>query len=302
MRWAILATLLPLTGCVGLLVLAGTTVEDDSAPAVLALVNTVVVLMPIGLTTGLVRPRLLDVDAALRLAVAGLLVLAVVGLAHTLAVAAMRQLSADASTTARVPALVAVVVALPTSRTALALADRLVYGGRPDPAAAAARLGRALADEPDLAQVPGVVVAAVARTLGLEGVQLRCGDVVLATAGSSGGPETVVPITYQDEALATFVVRPRRGETALTRRDASVLRRLALHAGPAPHGARAMAQLTDARSRLVRLRAEERKALPVRRRPPDARPGRAAAALKRRLEPTPRPRVRPSLGSQRTSV
>lgn len=260
-RWAILATLLPLSVCVGLLLLAGTTVEDGGPSATLALVDLVIVLMPVGFAIGLLRPQLADVDAGLRLVVAALVVLVAAGSAHAVTLAVMHRLAADPTTTARVGALVAVAVALPTARFALRLADRLVYRDRPDPGLAAARLGRALADEPDAGRVADVVVRTVAGTLGMEDVRLRVGDVVWAGPASDAGGGTVVPITYQDEPVATLVVRPRRGETSLTRRDLDVLRRLALHAAPALRGARAMAELTDARSRLVRLRAEERKAL-----------------------------------------
>jgi signal transduction histidine kinase len=66
---------------------------------------------------------------------------------------------------------------------------------------------------------------------------------------------------YQGERIATLVVPSRRGESELTSRDRQVASRLAIHAAPALHGARALADLKNAHSRLLHAREEERKGL-----------------------------------------
>jgi hypothetical protein len=68
-------------------------------------------------------------------------------------------------------------------------------------------------------------------------------------AASLGDISPVVeefPVTYQGEQIATLVVPPRRGESELTGRDRQVASRLAIHAAPALHGARALADLKNA--------------------------------------------------------
>ncbi|WP_055480863.1 ATP-binding protein [Sphaerimonospora mesophila] len=260
-RWVVLSMLVALSGCVGLLVGVGTTIEDDSPALVHAVGNLVVLAIPVGLLIGLLRPRLLDVDVALRVVVSGLVLLAAVGIPYWATTTALEALGTEAPAAGRIGALAGAAAAVAAARFAGAAADWLVYRGRPDPGRAVRDLGRALAEEPDAARVPAVVLRAVVDALSLDGAELRGDGVLRARVRTVGDPEFAIPVTYQDERLATLVVSPRRGETSLTRRDTAVLRRLALHAAPALHGARALAELSEARSRVVRLRAEERKAL-----------------------------------------
>jgi signal transduction histidine kinase len=70
-----------------------------------------------------------------------------------------------------------------------------------------------------------------------------------------------MPVSYRGETIGTIRVGPRRGESALTARDRAVLAQLVTHSAPALHGALAVSELIEARSRTVLAREEERKRL-----------------------------------------
>ena len=107
----------------------------------------------------------------------------------------------------------------------------------------------------------------VVDSLFLDRAALRGGGIFDASIGApidrGAEPEGTerFPIVFHGEELAELVVPPRRGESSLTARDREVVERIAVHAAPALHGARALAELSDAHARLVLAREEERRRL-----------------------------------------
>ena len=85
---------------------------------------------------------------------------------------------------------------------------------------------------------------------------------VAAESGEIGDAETSrFPITYAGEELGELVVAPRAGEAQLTSSDRVVLAQICAQAAPALNSARVVAELEEARSRIVFAREEERKRL-----------------------------------------
>ena len=265
-RWPILAlvvmvmlfSILTIT-----LLAAGIDVENSGTTWLANLLN---LLPAVGFAVGLLAPRLLPVDRALRMVLLiggwALLVSLVVWGASTLAS------GMDASARAWWTAAAAVIASFPAAWLARRTADAVVYGRSRDPLATLARLGDRLQASVDPRSVPADIVSTIADTLGLEYVKLA-GDpnvsAVHGTAPSSTGPHAQqlveLPIVYRGETLATLTAAPRRGESAMSSADRATLAHVTAQAGAALHGARVVGELIQARSRVVRAREEERKRL-----------------------------------------
>ena len=265
-RWAILGVVLSFAAFAVLAV--GSPAPIGEGGAVLeGLATLAVVPILAGPAIGLLRPRLWNVDAAFRIVLTALVSVPVLALAYWATTAAAARLGASAATAGWWGALAVGVIAYPAVRLSLRLATYVVYRGRADAATATARLAERLADRPEPAEVADSVVRIVADALFLDWVELRGGGIFDASVGTpieedagSAGIERF-PIVFHGEELAELVVPPRPGESSLTDSDREVVERIAVHAAPALHGARALAELSDAHARLVLAREEERRRL-----------------------------------------
>ncbi|MET0813265.1 MAG: ATP-binding protein, partial [Microbacterium sp.] len=148
----------------------------------------------------------------------------------------------------------------PIARLASRLATLIVYRGRGDATTAVSRLAERLDDLPDPRAVAQVVVQSVADAVRADAVALR-GGVFAASVGASEAGGEEFPVAFHGDVLAILVVQPRPGEGALTAYDRALVERLALHAAPALHGSRALAELTATHARLLLAREEERRRL-----------------------------------------
>ncbi|WP_448002260.1 ATP-binding protein [Agromyces bauzanensis] len=265
-RWAILGAVLGFAAFLALAIGSPAPI-GEGGPVLEGLANLAIVPILVGPAIGLLRPRLWNVDAAFRIVLAALVSGPVLALAYWAVTAAATQFGATAATAGWWGVLVVGALGYPVVRFALRLATFLVYRGRADAATATARLGERLADRPEPAEVADSVVRTVVDALFLDGAELRGGGIFDASVGTPiehevdpAGIERF-PIVFHGEELAELVVPPRRGESALTDRDRAVVERIAVHAAPALHGARALAELSDAHARLVLAREEERRRL-----------------------------------------
>ena len=265
-RWAILGVVLSVAAFLALAIGSPAPI-GEGGPLLEGLANLAIVPILVGPAIGLLRPRLWNVDAAFRVVLAALVSGSVLAGAYWAATAVATRLGAPDATAGWWGALVVGVLAYPTIRLALRLATFVVYRGRADAATATARLGERLADRPEPAQVAETVVRTVVDALFLDAAELRGGGIFDASIGApiehhaeSAGIERF-PIVFHGEELAELVVPPRRGESSLTASDREVVERIAVHAAPALHGARALAELSDAHARLVLAREEERRRL-----------------------------------------
>jgi signal transduction histidine kinase len=259
-RWAILATVLAFAGFVIILLVEGGTVAEHG-PLSVATANLLGLIIPVGLAVGLLRPRTLDVDAALRwcvivLGTGALLAPMFWGAGHLIAEAG----GTDSPAAWWAAGLVAALT-VPAVRAATRVADRFLFGARPEPDAAVRELAARLAGHADPDAVTATIAGLVGDALALDQVELSGLGLPTVTIGSRPEAPRSVPIVYQGEVIGTITVGPRRGESDLTRRDLTVLRQLAAFAAPALHGARAVSQLMEARARSVLAREEERKSL-----------------------------------------
>lgn len=249
-RWAILGLLVSVL-CFALLAAGGGPIGEGS-PTAVALADLAVLPAPVGAAIGLLRPRVVNADAPLRIVLAFALAAPVLAVAHgaTLAVAGGWWGAA-----------VVAAAAVPVIRFAAWASAWVVYRGRRDGGAAVTDLGRRLDAQPQARLVPETVLRTVVDSLHLDGAALRGTGILDAAVGDVGDDVEEFPVVYQGEQLAVLAVAPRRGETELTGHDRRVLHLLALHAAPALHGARALDELTTTHARMLHAREEERRRL-----------------------------------------
>ncbi|MFE5670728.1 sensor histidine kinase [Agromyces sp. NPDC056523] len=255
-RWALLGILTSAELFVLVLILEGGTI-GVRGPGFEAAANLAVVPALLGFVIGLVRPRLWNVDPPLQALLAFTMATPVLAAAYWAASSVGAPGTAAAGW---IGAAAVAVLAVPVIRAATGVAARVVYRGRVDPAAAVDALGRAVAVEPDAVRVPEAILRSVVHSLFLDGAALR-GAEVSAQVGVIEGRFEEFPVVHLGEVLARLRIPPRPGESELTARDRMVAEALALHAGPALHGVRALARLTESHALLVAAREEERRRL-----------------------------------------
>jgi len=150
--------------------------------------------------------------------------------------------------------------------------NRWMYGDRDDPAAVLARLGDRLQAAGPADAVLAGLVATVGQAMKLPYVAIELdrpgGHEVAADWGRPGGPLVSLPLVHDGQMAGRLLVASGAQSGALRPRDRRLLEVLAQQAGAAVHAAwlaadleRSRGELEDARNRLVRARAEERRRL-----------------------------------------
>lgn len=259
-RWFVLGAIIEVEAFVLLMAVSSGGVAGGG-PLSVAAANLAGLPIGVGLALGILKPGMLDVDRALRAVIAftvGAVPLAVVfGGLHWVVLAG----GGSAESAAWVGAVAVALVAIPLYRIAPRLADLLVYRGRADSASSLRELSHRLDNQLEPARVPSTIVELVAESLALEGVELSIRGMPIERSGELSDVTEDFPLDYQGERLGTLRVSPRRAEAALDPRDRATLLELSRYAAPALHGAKAYADLVDARVRVVLAREEERKQL-----------------------------------------
>jgi signal transduction histidine kinase len=219
----------------------------------------------VSLALGIVQPRSLDVDRVLRRTlVYGVLWLAIaamyVGLAAAVGVTAQHYLSVP---WAIVLALVAGLAFQPARARLERLADRWVFGTRPDPSRVLGRLGETLAETFDLGTLLPRMGAALEEGLDVDWARVR-----LATAREDPGgeePAVVHPVVLDGEQVGVVECGPKR-HGAWTEQDDAVVATFARQAALAVHNVRLAqdlaaraAEVAASRTRLVRAQESERR-------------------------------------------
>lgn len=254
-RW-VLATMLTMVA--GFLIMWFGSLDGLVTPEASGATAPLLLLLPgAGVAIGLLAPGRARMDAVMR----AVLAVGLTALAVALGAFVASALAANLTEPQRrwIAIAVAGVVAGLTWGPARRAADRVVYGRRGGPLTALDDLDELLAAHHDATMVPVTVVRTLAATLGAEHVAMRDGSQTVATVGDPGRAAEEFEVTYRGVRLATVAVAPRRGEQSLTPADRAVVRRVCAYAGPALDGARALAELVDARARVVLAREEERK-------------------------------------------
>ena len=223
--------------------------------------GTLLTALPgVGFALGLLKPRGVNVDVALRWCLLLGCSAVALGTAILATLALGEALGASAETRTWAAAAVAAALTLPVVGIFRRAAGRFVYGRRPSLARLLEDLETRLARLADPRDVPGTVLRSVTESLALGGARLLVGDTVQAAVGTASLEEQV-PMMYRDEQLATLAVSPRAGESELTARDRAVIARICAQAAPALHGARLVNELVEARARVVIAREDERRRL-----------------------------------------
>ncbi|KRC61732.1 hypothetical protein ASE14_12965 [Agromyces sp. Root81] len=261
-RWALLGIVLGVELYL-VLALTGGGGVGAGGPVSEGLANLAIVPLLLGPAIGLLRPGLWNVDAAFRSVLVATIAVPVLATAYWATTTAAAAIGASAAAGGWWGAGVVGVLAYPVLRVSARLATRIVYRGRVDAALAVATLGERLDDRSDQDAVAVVIVRTVVDALFLDGAELHGDGVFAARVGEVHDAPGVerFPIVFHGEELAVLSVPPRPGESALTARDREVVTRIAVHSAPALHGARALAELGEAHTRLLLAREEERRRL-----------------------------------------
>lgn len=214
-------------------------------------------LIPAAATVAIVRHQLYDIRLIVnRSLVYGLLTLGVIGtylgIVAGLSALANHRLSASQPLIATAT----IAVAFAPARSGLqTLVDRLMYGQRHDPAAAAARVGVRLGGGLD------GVLRAVCEALRLPYAAVSADGRLVATYGQPPELRHTVALEIADGPPADLLVGLRVGESRLSAADGRALDLLAAPIGVALQAVRLSEQLRESRTRIVAAREEERRRL-----------------------------------------
>ena len=223
--------------------------------------NLLLILPGAGFAIGLLAPRMLPVDRALRWVIQwGSWAIVVTGTAWG---ASTLLAGWDPAPRAWLTAVTTVAVGMPSAWFTRRMADAVVFGRRADPLRTLEELGVRLSAAVDPRSVPSDIVRTVTGSLGLSFAELRGTAALTARSGIEPAAAAIAeyPINYQRELLATLRVVPRPGDAMLTAHDRAVLSQICTQAAPALHSVRVVDDLIEARTRIVRAREEERKRL-----------------------------------------
>jgi signal transduction histidine kinase len=213
-------------------------------------------LIPVAATVAILRHELYDIRLIInRSLVYGVLTLGVIG-AYLGTVAGLSALANDRLSASPLVATAAIAVAFAPARSSVqALVDRLMYGQRRDPAAAAARVGARLG-----AGLDGVL-RAVCEALRLPYAAISTDGRLAATYGAPPTARHTVALEVADGPPADLLVGVRAGETRLSSGDRRALDLLSAPVGLALQAMRLSEELRQSRKRIVAAREEERRRL-----------------------------------------
>ncbi|KQO99673.1 sensor histidine kinase [Leifsonia sp. Leaf264] len=258
-RWVVLGVLVTVEAYAVLTIASGSVASTGSASVALA--NFAILPLVSGLAIGIIRPGWVHADELLRVVLFLTLAVVVLGTGFWFTSIATAAMGFPAETTWITAAIVVATLAIPVAQLSAWCSELVVYRGRSSPSAAVSLLSRAIGAQGDARLLPVTVLETVMIALRVDGVRLDGPPPLRAEVGDASEIAASFEIVYQGELLATIGVPARSSESDLTARDHRVMRELALHAAPALHGARALADLADAHARLLLAREEERRAL-----------------------------------------
>lgn len=248
-RWLILGTLVTIAYFAVLGVSFGEIGEGSTASVLAA--QFAILPLAFGMVAGVVRPRGLDVDRALRAVILGWVVVPVLALIYA-GVSGWLGSWAGAAAVG--------LATFPVGLRARWLADWVVYRGRPDADEAVARMLARLGQRTAGDSVPAIVLDAALESVYLDGGHISGEWFATIHRGTTQGAQDF-PISYRGEQVAVMSLAPRRTESGFTARDKRVLTALVTHAAPAMYGDRVLVELHESRQRAVSVREEERRRL-----------------------------------------
>ncbi len=214
-------------------------------------------LIPLAVTVGVLRYRLLGIELVLRrtllyaplaLVVALIIGGLTTGLALLFPAGPLPLVAASA---------VVSILVIPLAGRLRLLADRLVLGERADPLSLVDRVGAGLeiaTDDPVASMLEAVAAAAGASYAVVHGPDRR----ELACVGEPEGDTLDVPLVHGGAELGVLRVGPRRGEPHVTVRDARLVLALAPHLAVVVRSSRLTEELAQGRKRIAAATVAER--------------------------------------------
>ncbi|MFC0432841.1 GAF domain-containing sensor histidine kinase [Kutzneria buriramensis] len=217
-----------------------------------ALAYVMTVLWPVVLVTVIARDRVSRLDLAARRATVVAVLAVPIG-------AAVAFLPPEATVVA-VLATLAGTLLVPLSRWVGAGVDRLIYGRRATPYAAARSLTGRLRDSLAPAEVPAVICDLVVDTLRFPFASMHAGDRLLAQAGTPAGVEPLVfELRHQGRLVGRLLVEPRQEWGGVDDADLGILQSLADQAALAVQLSERAAELAASRARIVQAQDTARR-------------------------------------------
>ena len=216
-----------------------------------------VVVGPVGMVVGVVRPDVVDVRGLVTRAVVAATVLVAyvavaIGLAST--IEAFRGRPLEPTPTIVLCAVLAFGVR-PLQVMLRGVVDQLLFGDRPDALAAATSLADRIGDDPALA------LAAVREALVLPYASIRAGGEVLASSGTEVTHTRVLPLRLGEDEVGEVVVGLRAGDFGLSAADEDVLRIVAPLLAQTLRARQMSRDLQKSREAVVAAVEEERRRL-----------------------------------------
>lgn len=220
----------------------------------------------VAVTIGLVRPRLVPIDALLGTTIVyGALAVVLVGV-DLLVLAGLTALLGDALEQRQVVVLVLLLSALcygPLREWLRRLTRRLVLGHREDRydlvAGLASRLEEVAEPDDQLAAVAAAVAAAFGVSFVSVEVDRSGGERMVVTYGRRPGATRSLPIAYRRDVVGRLVLPAHGVRAHLSKRDEQLLGDLVRQAATAARTGRLAEELQKSRERLVLAREEERR-------------------------------------------
>ena len=214
-------------------------------------------LVPVAVTIGVLRYRLLGIEVVLRRTLLyvpmTLLVALVIGGLTT----AFTRLVPEGPLPLLVASFVVAVLVVPVAARLRTLVDRLVLGERADPLALVDQVGAGLEvehDDPVASMLEAVASAAGTPYAGVR--DLHGG--VLAKVGETAGRTLDLPLRHRGVHLGTLTIGPRRGATEVTEQDARLVTALAPHLAVVVGAAQLAEELARERTRVTTATLAER--------------------------------------------
>ena len=231
--------------------------DTDSGPDLEAFFVGALVVGPVAMAVGVVRPEVVDVRGLVTRAVVSSTVL----LAFVAAAVSATSAADLASGRPLGPTPVVVICALlafgvrPLQVVLRGVVDQLLFGDRPDPMAAATSVADRIGDDPTFA------LAAVREALVLPYASIRSDGQVLASSGTEVTHTRVLPLRLGDDEVGEIVVGLRAGDLGLSAADEDVLRIVAPLLAQTLRAQAMSRDLQESREAVVAAVEEERRRL-----------------------------------------
>ncbi|WP_344214599.1 sensor histidine kinase [Kribbella sancticallisti] len=214
-------------------------------------------LVPVAVTIGVLRYRLLGIEVALRRTLLYVPLTLLVALVIGGLTAALARLVPEGPLPLLAASAVVALLVIPVAKRLRTLVDRLVLGERADPLTLVDRVGAGLEvehDDPVASMLEAVASAAGTTYAVVRDLEGR----VVAEVGLAGGAGLDLPLRHRGVQLGTLTIGPRQGSARVTEQDLRLVTALAPHLAVVVGAARLSEELARERTRVTTATLAER--------------------------------------------